>query len=260
MNRQDIREEIWQYLQNSAKSSRRTIQFNELINHFRRIDNNWDAEKAAMQTMYEEVYSLVTAGILFPGYPGSLDATGQVFTISFFGDKCLEAGNTLPFDPDGYVKGISQRIPNIDPVALAYLHEAVACYGRSLLLSATTSLGAASEKCIDVLIDTFADAIGDANAQAAFMKAVGGTGIYRAYKVFRDELEKRKKVIPPELLRDFEPTVDGVFNFIRLNRNAAGHPTGTAVDRVALQANLQIFASYAEKMFALIDFLSRNKI
>lgn len=260
MNRQDIREEIWQYLRNSARSDRKVVQFYELINHFRRTDENWDADKAAMQILYEEVHSLVTAGILFPGVAGGLDATGQVFTISFFGEQCLEAGNTLPFDPDGYVRGITQRIPNIDPVALVYLREAVACYGRFLLLSATTSLGAASEKCIDVLIDTFADAISDANAQAAFQRAVSGVGIYRAYKLFRDELEKRKKAVPAELLRDFEPMVDGVFNFIRLNRNAAGHPTGTAVDRTTLQANLQIFASYAEKVFALIDFLSKNKI
>ena len=260
MERQEIREEIWKHLQDKVKRNEIIFQRLDFWHHFKDSVVCWEASTKDEQVLFEELHSLVTANILFTGEVGDCNSTEPWYTISEFGEECIRANNTLPFDPDGYIKKLYERIPRIDPVALDYLREAVACYGRNLLLSSTMSLGVASEKCIIVLIDTFADAIADDTDQAKFKKSISKASVYKKYQLFRKELEKRNRDIPPDLLRDFEPMVDGIFNFIRLNRNAAGHPTGTAVDRVTLQANLQIFASYAERVYALIAFLESSKI
>ncbi len=93
-----------------------------------------------------------------------------------------------------------------------------------------------------------------------FKKSLQGAGIYRKYRKFLDEMKKRESAIDANLRRNYEPMIDGIFNFIRLNRNESGHPTGNAVDRVTLNANLQIFASYAKRIFDLIVYLKNNQV
>jgi hypothetical protein len=269
MERQEIREKIWQYLQgiltNSSQGGpqlhNRQVQLNDFQRHFKTIKPNesWEFDSLNWQIVREEIHGLYTANVLFPGYGGG-SGSGSVFTISMFGAECINAGDILPFDPDGYIKALRRRVPTIDAVAVAYVHESVACFSRQFLLSSTITLGAASEKSIIVLIETFADAISNASQKAAFKQKIHKAGLYVKYKLFKDELEKRKGAIPADLLRDFDVKVDSIFNFIRLNRNAAGHPTGTNVDRAGLQANLQMFASYAENIYALIGHLKNNPV
>ncbi len=64
------------------------------------------------------------------------------------------------------------------------------------------------------------------------------------------------KSLSRELQKDWEIYLDGVFNFIRLNRNSAGHPTGKALNAKVVYANLQIFADYSEYIFRLIKHFS----
>ena len=269
MERQEIREKIWQYLHGALTTSsrggsqlhNRQVLLNDFQRHFQSIKPNesWEFNSLNWQIVREEIHGLYTANVLLPGYAGG-NGSGSVFTISMFGAECINTGDILPFDPDGYVKALRQRIPTIDAVAVAYMHESVACFSRQFLLSSTITLGAASEKSIIVLIETFADAISNATEKAAFKQKIQSAGLYVKYKLFKDELEKRKGAIPANLLRDFDVKVDSIFNFIRLNRNAAGHPTGTNVDRSGLQANLQMFASYAESIYALIGHLRTNPV
>jgi hypothetical protein len=259
MDRQEIRQHIWLYLGSFIQAGRNRTQQNDIWNHFTERVEGWNNRGDDAEILHEELHHLVTANILLPGVAGS-DRYYPHFTISKFGEECLRSGNTLPFDPDGYVRELQNRIPNIDPIALDYLREAIACYARQLHLSSTICLGVSSEKCINLLIDSFARAISDATEKAKFESRINGRGIYIRFKVFSDELEKRRKLLPSDIMQNFEPMVDGIFNFIRLNRNSAGHPTGAVVDRVTLQANLQIFSSYADRVFTLINFLDNNKI
>jgi hypothetical protein len=49
-------------------------------------------------------------------------------------------------------------------------------------------------------------------------------------------------------------TLDSVLDLLRINRNEAGHPTGRKVDRDEAYINLQMFARYLQKLYALRTF------
>ena len=199
MERQDIRNALWQFLQGKINQQNRRFHDGKVFNrghvhtYFQQDIKDWESDKINKKILWEEIHFLVTANILFTGDVGDASSTEPWYTITEFGEECIRSSNILPFDPDGYIKTITQQIPNIDPVVLDYLREAIACYGRQLLLSSTITLGAASEKCIILLIDAFADAISDAKVKADFNKSLDEKGIYKKFDIFKNELKKRGK-------------------------------------------------------------------
>src|SRR5216683_6001638 len=87
--------------------------------------------------------------------------------------KEIEGGNfspakMLPFDIERFPDLIQERIPGCNPVIVTFIREAKDALKVDLLLSAAFLLGAASEKAISLLIDTYADAIRDEKHQRAF--------------------------------------------------------------------------------------------
>ncbi len=165
MERQDIRNALWQFLQDKINQQNKpfhqikSFTRGSIFDYFQKNFTDWGEDKLNKIILWEEIHFLVTANVLFIGDFGDTNSGTPWYTITEFGKECIRNSNILPFDPDGYIGKIRQQIPNIDPIVLDYLHEAVACYGRQLLLSSTITLGTASEKCIILLIDTFAEAI-----------------------------------------------------------------------------------------------------
>jgi hypothetical protein len=78
------------------------------------------------------------------------------------------AEDWLPYDPEGYVRVLRAKVPTIDDITLAYIGEAVAGYNRRHLLSATITLGVASENLMLLLIEAYTDWIPNATRKASF--------------------------------------------------------------------------------------------
>lgn len=98
----------------------------------------------------------------------------------------------------------------------------------------------------------------DATRKARFSKKVEGRFISTQYKEFKKEFITDLTSISQDLQSDWETYLDGIFNFIRLNRNDAGHPTGKQFDAKIVYANLQIFAEYAQYIFKLAKYFEQN--
>ena len=145
---------------------------------------------------------------------------------------------------------------DLDDITFTYIGESVASFNRRQLLSATLTLGVASENLMLLLVESFLNWIKDAKRKANFEKKIKDRFIYTQYKEFKQEFSNEVKNLPKELQSDWETYLDGVFNFIRLNRNSAGHPTGKKLDAKVVYANLQIFSEYASYIFALIKYFS----
>jgi len=256
LERSQIRLGLYDCLRKSGQQ--RTFQMKGVYSHFAQEYGDKIA-KASEVAILEEIHQLVVNNILMPGhdvssfgYPG--------LRLTEYGRKCIEEENILPFDPDGYMEGVKSSVTNIDDIVLTYLGESITTYNRNCLLSSTITLGAASEQAMLLLIEAFSEAISDTQERASFRKSIQKQGIYEKYKKFREKFDAIRNSLPPELTREIDVFLDGIFNFLRINRNEAGHPTGIAMNKKVVYANLQVFSEYAKRIFGLIQYLQNNRI
>jgi hypothetical protein len=242
MTREQIRQELIAYLRASLRDTSRpaAIQLMNVYHHFQSKVGH-PAIGAVHQTAREILQELVNNNVLYIGYG---DAEGfPWFTITEYGKQCVNDGNLLPFDPDGYLVALASRVPGLDAIALTYLREAIPTYNRSFYLSSAVSLGVAAEHLLLRLIDAYVNAHADPAKKAQVQRRFEGKFIYTQYSQFKRELSALRASIPPELLKDYETHLDGIFNLIRLVRNESGHPTGIFPDQAIVLANLQAFSS-----------------
>ena len=80
--------------------------------------------------------------------------------------------DTLPFEIESFPQKLYEIIPTVDPVIVEYISEAIDCYKARAFLATAFLLGAASEKAIWVLIDSYINAITEADNQQALRTRV----------------------------------------------------------------------------------------
>lgn len=265
MERQDIKNKIIQY-------------FKEQITAMERPGSNYNLQMGFLRTLFTEelnaipsykqtdflsvakeiVHEFIIMGAIYPGAKGAVQGSDSEYpwiTITEYGKEIFLSENWLPYDPEGYVKELKAQIPDLDEVTLSYIAESIAAFNRRHLLSATITLGVASENLMLLLIEAYTESIQDAGRQTAFKKKTEDKWISTQYKEFKKEFPNDVKFLDKQLQADWETYLDGIFNFIRLNRNDAGHPTGKELSAKVVNANLQIFAEYAKYVCLLIKAL-----
>lgn len=204
----------------------------------------------------EIVHELMNIGALYPGGYGKVQGSDFYpwLTITEYGKELFSKEDWLPYDPEGYIRALKVKVPEIDAVTLAYAGESISAYNRRNLLSATLTLGVASENLMLSVIEAYVKWLKDPKRQAALQKKIADKWISTQYKEFKQEFSTDVKSLPKNLQGDWETYLDGVFNFVRINRNNAGHPTGKQMSAKVVYANLQIFDGYARYIFDLINF------
>ncbi|OHA94090.1 MAG: hypothetical protein A3G47_02330 [Candidatus Zambryskibacteria bacterium RIFCSPLOWO2_12_FULL_39_45] len=259
MTREEIRNKIFEHFKGQIEWAKKNpnqaqqFQMGQILSLFPNTQNvpHWELMKVH-SVAREIVQELINAGYVYPGTAQDQNSDLPWLTVTQYGMEAFLAEDWLPYDPEGYVRAFKAKVPTIDDITLAYIGEAVAGYNRRHLLSATITLGVASENLMLLLIEAYTDWIPDATRQASFQKKVADRFISIQYKEFKKEFLNDVKSLPKEFQSDWETYLDGVFNFVRLNRNDAGHPTGRQFDAKVVYANLQVFAEYAQFIFGLI--------
>jgi hypothetical protein len=213
---------------------------------------NWQIEQIH-SIAREIIQELENSGFIYDGTPtlGSGMSSYPFYTITEYGKEALLQEDWLPYDPDGYLKALKTKVPDIDDITLTYIGEAVAAYNRRHLLSATITLGVASENLMLTLIETYADWIPDPVRKQNFQNRIEGKFISKQYKEFKQEFLIDVRTLSKDIQANWETYLDGIFNFIRLNRNDAGHPTGKQFDAKIVYANLQVFSEYSQFILRL---------
>ncbi len=264
MDRQEIRHKVIEYLRQQLPlyadpSKRPQLQMGSLYHLFddviRQGLQQWKIDQL-YSVIRETVHELMNAGILYPGQPGDQNSSYPWLTITEHGREALSEENWLPYDPEGYTKELKKRVPEIDEVTFNYIAESVSAFHRRQILSATLTLGVASENLMLIVIEAYLNWMKDPKRKERLQKKILDRGIYTQYQEFKQEFSVDVKSFPKELKNDWETYLDGIFNFIRLNRNSAGHPTGKGSNVKIIYANLQIFADYSRYVFDLIKYLS----
>lgn len=258
MNRQEIRNRLVTYFKKQSISPpKQEIQMGSL-NFFEDTIKGLDRPQQLQfcSIIREIIQEFINNGFLYPGLPSDFNSHLPWLTITEYGKEVFTKEDWLPYDPDGYLKALQSKVPNLDDISFIYIGESVAAFNRRQLLSATLTLGVASENLMLLLIESYLHWIKDPKRKGNFEKRIRDRFIYTQYKEFKQEFSNDVRSLPKELQSDWETYLDGVFNFIRLNRNSAGHPTGKKLDAKVVYANLQIVSEYAGYIFALIKYFS----
>ena len=265
MDRQEIRNHIVRYFrqqlsQMTTPARHPQIQMGHLNGLFEEVLKGVShlEREEVFSIAREIVHELMNMGALYPGQRGQIYGSDFYpwLTITEYGKELFASEDWLPYDPEGYLKAVKANVPEIDDVTLAYVGESISAFNRRNLLSATLTLGVASENLMLLLIEAYVGWMKDAKRKAALQKKIADRWIYTQYKEFKQEFSRDVKALPKELQGDWETYLDGIFNFIRMNRNSAGHPTGKELSAKVVYANLQIFADYTRYIFDLIKFFS----
>lgn len=167
-------------------------------------------------------------------------------------------GILLPAEIEKFPQTLQERVPDCDGVVLWFFQEALRCYKAGSPSGAAFMLGAASEKAILILIESYGSRIKDLGNKTNFLSRVNNKMISVKY----DEFKRSYKAANPKpkelpLAQDLEQLLDGAFNFYRHTRNAVGHPQIIPdLDKGVILANLGQFIVYVERIYGLIKFYS----
>lgn len=171
-------------------------------------------------------------------------------------------GILLPAEIEKFPQTLQERVPACDGVVLWFFQEALRCYKAGSPAGAAFMLGAASEKAILLLIESYGNRIKDQKNREGFFSRVNNKMISVKYDEFKRSYKSatpKPKELP--LAQDLEQLLDGAFNFYRHTRNAVGHPQIVPdLDKGVILANLGQFIVYVERIYKLIEFYNANDV
>lgn len=205
------------------------------------------------EVLLEVFWGLFREGVITLGM-NDANREFPFFRVSGFGRQLLDGNDAYFFhDVSSYEQVVTKGIPDIDPVTVVYLKEAMQAFRSGCILSATVMLGVATEHTFLVLLETI-----DRNPQhkPTFASVAQQHTILQKLNKFRNILGQMSKSLPPDVKEDLDTNFAGILSIIRNFRNQSGHPTGKVIDREQAYILLQLFVPYCKKMYKLIDHYS----
>jgi hypothetical protein len=209
------------------------------------------------------VWDLIVEGVVRPG-ADERELELPHIHVTDHGRESL-SGSVTPYDPEGYLREISDKIPGIDQIIVRYIAESAATLRRNCLLASTITLGCASEKAFLLVLDTYRAALGptdQASFDADLKKARTIKQQHAEFKTWYDK-KLRPRLKSSKSDNDWMTALDDclhfVFAYFRDVRNDAGHPTGIVFTREKVHSHLVIFPYYLRLMYDLIEWLDTNK-
>ena len=237
--------------------------FNKYPNDFPRYNNHTQPDIRLNENnrpyFLEVIHNLLNEGVIMWGNASDRDTTTYpYFSITSYGKKVLEAGEIIPHDPDNYLTHLKKTIPNLDPLVLMYIEESVQCFLRNNQIASSVMLGVAAEAVFYQLFEWMKN-----NAtNPTFIKKIERVEKQLSTKNKQDiiftEIKQYKDKLDPTISENIETNLDGIGNFIRLQRNDSGHPTGTRKSRDEVFVNLRLFVPYCKQVYDLIDWLDEQ--
>lgn len=196
----------------------------------------------------EALWGLVGEGLAYLDPSGQGSGTDNWrWRLSGPGIAAAVGGSWEPRDVDGYLKRLRAHHPQVDPVAVSYVAEALRAFNARCYLATSVMLGVASESVVNGLGRAIVTARGDKAQQLGKLLDNPRSQAVRQFEEMRKQLVQMDL---PEGLTD-TITLDAVADLLRVSRNNAGHPTGASVDEDTAYTHLQMAARYLQKMTVL---------
>lgn len=178
--------------------------------------------------------------------------------ITAYGKRCLQEDRILPHDLDGYLADLQRRCGALDPEVEVLVRESLLTFQANCLVASVILIGAASERLIRVLFESYRDAHqnqsdldrldrGWENRRRRFI-AQKFTWLWQQLATGRTELNNAGR-----LWDGAEGLVRATFDMLRTARNEAVHQN-RHFERIQTNELLFLFVPYAERICALINY------
>lgn len=175
------------------------------------------------------------------------------------GADALRDGEINPDNSGEYLTRLAAMVPSASPTVMQYAREALASYNNRCYLASAVMLGVASEAAFLEMAPSFASWIPERQgAKLGELVRNPRSNYIAKFAEFRKRIEPLKSDLPDELSDSMALTLDAVLDLLRVYRNDAGHPTGKQIQRYDASVNLQMFARYLQKLYALKNFFETS--
>ncbi len=257
-----LRSHLLDVIRSAATDHHAQFEIGSIRAHFQGRGVDIDNDVNDWTTIQQIIHEFYIEGILVPGTAVRPHTVSQsafldfpFFHLTQYGQSVLTQTEYQPHDPDGYLQKILTDLPAIDPVIIRYLEECLSCFRRNLLLSAAVMLGCAAEKAILLLIEVFAKTL-EGTDKTEFERQINTFIITRKYRALWSRLEPMAPQMPDNLGNNLESIIHNTFDIIRTTRNDAGHPSGNAIEKETVHANLLLFPIFCRRIYKLLNHFS----
>lgn len=207
----------------------------------RRLGNRRDVEfEQALLTAFHDLFR---TGYLAWGLNLS-NPNPPFFHTTEVGRRALKDYSRDPANPDGYLSYL-ESVAQLNPIALSYLREAIACYGADLPKAAAVMVGASAESLVLELRDAIAGRLNHLTREVP--KELNSWMIRRVLVEIGKFMTSQRAELPSPLWESFEGYWPAFTQQIRAARNDAGHPS--SIDPVMIDtvhASLLIYPELAK--------------
>lgn len=164
-----------------------------------------------------------------------------------------------PDNSDKYLENLRTSVPQANEIILQYAREALTTYKAQCYLASSVMLGVASEAAFLDMARSFGNWLQSETEKQKFIDVLEKprTSYIAKFIEFRNKIEKYKTQIPEDFADSMALNLDSVLDLLRIYRNEAGHATGKKVTRDDVFINLQMFARYLKKLYALKDYFDQ---
>lgn len=211
-------------------------------------------DRAESETYLEVFWELFRQGILTLG-SNNANREFPHCRLSEFGRRLLQNQQAYFFhDVTSYTNVIRNEIPNIDPVTLLYLQEAMQAFKAGCILSATVMLGVATEHTFLLMLEAV-----EANPrhQPTYRRVFQERMLLQKINRFKTILDNNLGALAADVREDLDTRFAGILSIIRTFRNQSGHPTGQIIDREQAYVLLNLFIPYGKKLYQLRTYFEQ---
>lgn len=178
--------------------------------------------------------------------------------ITAYGERCMQEHRILPHDPDGYLADLRQRCGALDPEVEVLARESLLTFQANCLVASVILIGAASERLIHVLFESYRDAHqnqSDCDRLDQQWEDRSRRSIARKFEWLWQQLERLRTELnnAGRLWDGAEGLVRATFDALRTARNEAVHQN-RHFERIQTNELLFLFIPYTERIYALINY------
>jgi len=202
------------------------------------------------------MWELVTERVIAPGV-NEANPDLPFFHLTDHGRKVLreQEFEFLPYDPDGYLLRLNERVPKLDDIARVYVEEGLAAYRHGLPRACAVMLGAAAEQIFLTVSDALVPVLAP-DDRTRYEKATRRLSVMQHLDEFNKRFDPMRKEFDAWARERDKGDLDWerIFDLIRNTRNDAGHPKRPDVSMEDAFEALVLFPRYCERAMALAKF------
>jgi hypothetical protein len=213
------------------------------------------------EAVRQEMWLLLGQGLLVFGKDEN-NPNWPWYRLTEAGMDIVSNQHPLPYDPDGFIREFLNKNPSADSVIVAYVQEAVRSFNHGCPIASSVMVGAASEKALLLLFQSFELAISDPAKKKKFAKTYRWT-IHSKYRTLKEHMDLMisSRRLPSPMKEYAVSEVPGAFELIRRQRNEAGHPElYTGIDSDTVFLNLRVLTEYVRRIYDLIEHFANNGV